>query len=87
LPDLTARQFWQAALHLGITEDGLAASITDPTDPLYIEGDLERASVLIDIRKAQLFKRDYPLVVDMATAQSIPPEQMDALWLWASQIE
>jgi len=87
LPDLTARQFWQAALYLGITEEGLAASITDPTDTLYIEDDLERVSVLIDIRKAQVFKRDYPLVVDVATAQSIPTEQMDALWLWASQIE
>jgi len=87
IPILTARQFWQAALVLGVTEDGLAASIADPDDPLYIEDEMERAAVLIDIHKATLFRRDYPLVDEMAAAQNIPPEQMDTLWAWAAQIE
>jgi len=74
-------------LPLCITEDGLAASIANPTDTLYIEDEMERAAVLIDIRKAQSFRRDYPLVDEMAAAQNIQPEQMDTLWTWAAQIE
>jgi len=46
-----------------------------------------QGAVLIDIRKASLFRRNYPLVDDMAQVAGIPPEQMDALWAWAAQIE
>jgi len=87
LPPLTARQFWQAALVLGITEDGLVASISNPQDALYIEDEAERASVLVDIRKATSFRRDYPLIDEMAAAHNLPQEQMDDLWVWAAQIE
>jgi len=87
LPDLTARQFWQAALAIGVSEEGLLASISDPTDTLYIEDEGERLEVSIDIRKATLFRRDYPLIDDMAAAYNIPQEQMNSLWIWAAQIE
>jgi len=87
LPPLTARQFWQAALVLGITEDGLVASVSDPEDALYIEDENERLSVLVDIRKSTSFRRDYPLIDEMATAHDLPKEQMDDLWAWAAQIE
>jgi len=87
MPDLTARQFWQAALVLDVTEEGLLASIADPDDTLYIEDEAERLEVSIDIRKATSFRRNYPLIDDMAAAHSIPPEQMDSLWAWAAQIE
>jgi len=84
---LTARQFWLAALELGITEQGLLASIVDEEDPLYIADELERAAVAIDIAKATSFRRDYSLVDSMAAAFGLPAEQMDDLWAWAAQIE
>jgi len=87
LPDLTARQFWQAALVLGITEEGLVASISDPQDALYVQDEAERVSAIIDIRKATSFRRDYPLVDEMAAAHNITTEQMDDLWAWAAAIE
>jgi len=86
-PALTARQFWLAALELGITEQGLLGAIANEDDPLYIANAVERAETAIDIRKAQTFRRDYPLVDSMAQAHAITPEQMDALWAWAAQIE
>jgi len=87
IPALTSRQFWQAALVLGVTEEGLLTSISNSDDPLYIEDEGERLEVSIDIRKATSFRRDYPLIDDMAAAYNIPQEQMDALWQWAAQIE
>jgi len=86
-PILTARQFWLAALELDITEAGLLAAIADETSPLYIEDKQERAATVIDIAKAQYFRRDYPLVDDMAAAFGLSTVEMDALWSWAAQIE
>jgi len=85
IPTLTSRQFWQAALEIGVSEEGLAASIADPDDPLYIADEAERAAVLIDIRKATSFRRDYPLLVALAAAHDLPEEQLDQLWMWAAQ--
>jgi len=86
-PVLTARQFWLAALELGITEQGLLAAISDLSSPLYIEDETERAAVAIDIAKAQSFRRDYPLVDEMAAAFGLSTVEMDTLWAWAAQIE
>jgi len=87
LPDLTARQFWQAALVLGITEDNLANALTNEDSPLYIEDETNQAETLIDIRKATSFRRNHPLIDEIATAHAIPPEQMNSLWRWAATIE
>jgi len=86
-PILTARQFWLAALELGITEQGLLSAIEDETNALYIADEIERAAAAIDIAKAQNFRRDYPLVDEMAEAFGLSSIEMDALWAWAALIE
>ncbi|MHC5307495.1 hypothetical protein [Bartonella sp. LJL80] len=87
VPALTARQFWQAALVIGVTEEGLASEVSSPESPLYVADDEERESVLIDIKKTTLFSRDHYLVEKMAKAKDIPTEQLDCLWQWASNIQ
>lgn len=86
MPDLPARQFWQAALSVSITEDNLIAAISDPSSSSYIADPVSSQEAIIDIRKATSFSRNYPTLNDLATAQGIPAEQLDALWMWATTI-
>lgn len=86
MPDLPARQFWQAALSVSITEDSLIAAISDPSSSSYIADPVSSQEAIIDIRKATSFSRNYPTLNDLATAQGIPAEQLDALWMWATTI-
>lgn len=85
-PDLPARQFWLAALSVGITEDSLVEAISDPSSSSYIPDPVARQEAIIDIRKATSFSRSYPTLNQLATAQGIPAEQLDALWMWATTI-
>ena len=85
-PPLTARQFWQAALVIGVREENLTTGIANKDSPFYIEDEEERESVLIDITKATSFTRDFPLLKKMAEVNKIPDEQLDTLWNWAANI-
>ena len=85
-PPLTARQFWQAALAIGVREENLTTGIANKDSPFYIEDEEERESVLIDITKATSFTRDYKLLKKMAEVNKIPDEQLDTLWNWAATI-
>ena len=86
-PPLTARQFWQAALVIGVREENLTTGIANKDSPFYIEDEEERESVLIDITKATSFTRDFPLLKKMAEVNKIPDEQLDTLWNWAANIQ
>ncbi|MEJ5084952.1 hypothetical protein [Brucella pseudogrignonensis] len=86
MPDLPARQFWLAALSVGITEDSLVEAISDPSSSSYLPDPVARQEAIIDIRKATSFSRSYPTLNKLATAQGIPAEQLDALWIWATSI-
>ena len=86
-PPLTARQFWQAALVIGVKEENLIADIANKDSPFYIADDDDRESVLIDISKATSFTRDFPLLKKMAEVNKIPDEQLDTLWNWAANIQ
>ena len=86
-PPLTARQFWQAALVIGVREEDLIADIANKDSPFYIEDEEERESVLIDITKATSFTRDFPLLKKMAEVNKIPDAQLDTLWNWAANIQ
>ena len=86
-PPLSARQFWQAALVIGVREEGLIADIANKDSPFYIEDEEERESVLIDITKATSFTRDFPLLQKMAEVNKIPDAQLDTLWNWAANIQ
>ena len=85
-PPLTARQFWQAALVIGVREENLTTGIANKDSPFYIEDEEERESVLIDITKATSFTRDFPLLKKMAEVNKIPDTQLDTLWNWAANI-
>ncbi|QWK78620.1 hypothetical protein [Ochrobactrum sp. BTU1] len=86
MPYLPARQFWQAALSVSITEDTLIEAISDPSSSSYIPDPIARQEAIIDIRKATSFSRSYPTLNQLATAQGLPAEQLDALWMWATTI-
>ncbi|OLY45837.1 hypothetical protein PEB0150_008220 [Bartonella apis] len=86
-PPLTARQFWQAALAIGVKEEDLIADIANKDSPFYIADDKDRESVLIDIKKATSFARDFPLLEKMAKVNKIPDAQLDTLWNWAANIQ
>ena len=86
-PPLTARQFWQAALVIGVREEDLIADIANKDSPFYIADEEERESVLIDITKATSFARDFPLLKKMAEVNKIPDAQLDTLWNWAANIQ
>ncbi len=85
-PPLTARQFWQAALAIGVREEDLISGLSNKESPFYIADEKERESVLIDITKATTFTRDYKLLKKMAEVNKIPDEQLDTLWAWAATI-
>ena len=85
-PALSARQFWKAALAIGVKEEDLIADIANKDSPFYIADDEERESVLIDITKATTFSRNYKLLKKMAEVNKIPDAQLDTLWAWAATI-
>ena len=84
---LTARQFWQAALVIGVREENLTTGIASKDSPFYIADEKERESVLIDIKKATSFTRDFPLLKKMAEVNKIPDAQLNTLWNWAANIQ
>ncbi len=86
-PPLSARQFWQAALVIGVREEELSSGIADKNSPFYIADEEERESVLIDISKATTFNRNFPLLKKMAEVNKIPDAQLDTLWNWAANIQ
>lgn len=86
-PSLTARQFWQAALVIGVKEEDLVTGVADEKSPFYVADKEERESVLIDITKATTFSHDFPLLEKMATIANMPKEQFDTLWQWAAKME
>lgn len=86
-PSLTARQFWQAALEIGVKEEDLVNGVADEKSPFYVADEKERESVLIDITKSTTFSHDFPLLEKMAAVANMPKEQFDTLWQWAANIQ
>ena len=86
-PSLTARQFWQAALMIGVKEEDLVSGIADEKSPFYIADKEDRESVLIDITKSTTFSHDFPLLEKMAAVANMPKEQFDTLWQWAANMQ
>lgn len=77
---LTRRQLRLALLSIGVTAEDVEAHIADIADPI------ERAAAMIEWEDATHYKRDHPLVADVATAMALPSEQVDVLWVWAAGI-
>ena len=80
LPPLTRRQLRLALLSIGVTAEDVETHIAAITDPV------ERAAALIEWEDATHYKRDHPLVADVAAAMELPPEQVDDLWRWSAAL-
>lgn len=79
-PTLTRRQLLLALLSIDVSNDDVEAHINAITDPF------EKASALIEWQDTKDYRRDHPLVVEIAEAMSLPPSQVDDLWRWAATI-
>lgn len=77
LPPLTRRQLRLGLLSIGITAEDVEAEINAIVDPT------ERAYGMIEWQDATQFRRDHPLIAQVAVALALPPEQVDDLWVWA----
>jgi hypothetical protein len=73
LPMLTRRQLLLALASIGIMEDDVSATLSDPLD-------------LIEWKYASEYERLNPLLVDVAETFGLPPEHVDDLWKWASAL-
>ncbi|MCO5734134.1 hypothetical protein [Rhizobium sp. SSA_523] len=77
-PTLTRKQLRNGLLSIGVTSADVEAHITAIADPL------DREAAMIDWQDTQTYERTYPLVDEIAAAMSLPPEQVDALWMWSA---
>lgn len=77
LPPLTRRQLRLGLLSTGITAEDVEAEINAIVDPT------ERAYGMIEWQDATQFRRDHPLIAQVAVAMALPSEQVDDLWVWA----
>ncbi len=80
-PTLTPRQLWLAAATINITKDQVLALVDT------IEDETEKAALRIEITETVSFERSDPAMEQMASLLNIPPEQLDALWLWAANVQ
>lgn len=78
LPDLTSRQFWLAALEIGITKK----TLLDDVAKNYEGAEAEYLS--IEIRESSTFNRNHPLIEELAEINGLQSYQIDDLWLRAA---
>lgn len=74
---LTRRQVRRALVLAGRTPDDVIAAINAIPDPM------ERALALIDWEDASYFVRNHPLILQLAPAIGLTPEQVDSMWVAA----
>lgn len=79
-PTLTRKELRNGLLSIGITSAEVEAQIA------VIPDQLEREAAMIDWQDTKDYRRDHPLVVEIAEAMSLPPSQVDDLWRWAATI-
>ena len=72
LPALSARQF-----HLALAVNGLTAAVENTIAAIPEPG---QTLIRIELEKATVFERDYPLLVSLASALDLSDEQIDAMW-------
>lgn len=74
VPSLTPRQIRLALFGAGITESMVDAALAD------------NPAGMIEWKFATMYKRDHPLIDALSGSFGLTTEQVDALWLQASQI-
>jgi len=76
---LSRLTFWLAAAHIGVTKAGIRAHID-----AMPEG-VGKYQALVYLEEAQVYRREDPLLIQMAAAEGITETELDALWSWAAQ--
>lgn len=100
-PPLSRREVKHILVEIGIAPETVEAKINEKYDAAIEEAEAiedegarlaeiaaiekERKHDLIDWQDAQYFERSYPLLNDLADLFDLPPEQVDALWLWGAE--
>lgn len=79
VPPLPRLTFWLAAAEVGVTKAGIRAHID-----AMPEG-LEKFQALAYLEEAQVYRREDPLLIQMAAVEGITEPELDALWAWAAQ--
>lgn len=101
MPPLSRREVKHILVEIGIAPETVEAKINEKYDALIEEAEAiedegarlveiaaiekERKHDLIDWQDAQYFERLYPLLNDLADLFDLPPEQVDALWMWGAE--
>lgn len=76
---LSRLTFWLAAAEIGVTKAGIRAHID-----AMPEG-VEKFQALAYLEEAQVYRREDPLLIQMAAIEGITEPELDALWTWAAQ--
>jgi hypothetical protein len=76
---LSRLTFWLAAAEVGVTKAGIRAHID-----AMPEG-VEKFQALAYLEEAQVYRRNDPLLIQMAAVEGITEPELDALWTWAAQ--
>jgi len=79
MPTLTPRQFWLAASRINITKTDVLALVD------AMEDKQAAADMRIEITETVSFQRTNPAIDQLATLLGITAEQLDSLWIWATQ--
>lgn len=79
IPDVTPRQFRQAVILSGMSIASIEAAINAQSEPL-------KSLAMIEWEYSMAFKRNNPLVNQMAPYIGVTSEQLDNLWLLAGTL-
>lgn len=76
---LSRLTFWLAAAEIGLTKAGIRAHID-----AMPEG-VAKFQALAYLEEALVYRREDPLLIQMAAAEGISEPELDSLWAWAAQ--
>lgn len=79
IPDVTPRQFRQALIISGIPLSAIEAAINSQAEPT-------KSLAMVEWEYSIAFKRDNPLVNQMAPSLGFTSEMLDNLWLLAASL-
>ncbi|MBD9511650.1 hypothetical protein IB265_33380 [Ensifer sp. ENS10] len=81
MPTLSSRQFWLAALEIGITK----TIVQNKIKTLGL-APLEEARWSTELDEAKTFERTSQFLAELTGLFNIPPNELDVLWTWASKL-
>ncbi|OWZ90484.1 hypothetical protein B9J07_28270 [Sinorhizobium sp. LM21] len=81
MPALSSRQFWLAALEIGITK----TIVQDKIRSLGL-APLDEARMITQLVEATNFERTSQFLVELTSLFNILPNELDVLWTWASAL-